>query len=439
MELPEELLNSLTLVKGFDREAFIKVHENTNRITSIRLNSHKKANLSFPLGEKIPWAQNGYNLIDRPYFTHDPFFHAGCYYVQEPGSMFIEQYLKREFENLNEPKVLDLCAAPGGKSTLVSNLLGNKGLLVANEYVKNRSGILARNLAKWGTNNTIVTNNSPNVFNSLPNYFDVVIADVPCSGSGLFRKQPTAIEEWSLENVKACSIRQKEIMEVAVNTLKFGGLLLYSTCSFSEEENEAIAEWLVRDLGLELVKPDIESSWGLVESGGGLRFFPYLTQSEGFFVAGFRKPEEANPNYRIKKSLPPVKGFNEWVDLNQGTVIELAGKLHYSNSLVIRFLEESHPSLFYRKAGILMGELKGKDFIPDQELAYAPFMRDKVQNIDLNLEQALLFLKKANFTIEAGAPLGLTLACYEGHGLGWFKKLPNRINNYLPQDLMVLH
>ena len=439
MELPEELLNSLTLVKGFDREAFIKVHQDTSRITSIRLNTHKMVKLPFELNSKIPWTENGYYLKQRPYFTHDPLFHAGCYYVQEPGSMILEQYVRVGLGNLNDPKVLDLCAAPGGKSTLISNFLGNKGLLVANEFVKSRSSILARNLSKWGMNNTIVTNNPPSSFEALADYFDMVITDVPCSGSGLFRKQPEAIKEWNLENVKNCSIRQKEIMDAAVKALKVNGMLVYSTCSYSYEENENIVSWLLRNYSLQPVEIPIDPSWGLVESEGGLRFYPYLTGSEGFFVAAFLKKEGEIRNYRPKKKLKKLNNLGSWINQVEGSAVEVSGKIHYCSNLIINFLEENHPSLFYRKAGILMGEIKGKDFIPDQELAYTPTHASSIQKVELDQENALLFLKKQTFKVDPETGNGLFLACFQGYGLGWFKKLPNRINNYLPQDLMVLH
>ncbi|MFI5133752.1 MAG: hypothetical protein ACHQEB_05420, partial [Chitinophagales bacterium] len=211
MQLPEAFLNSLTGIKSFDREAFEKVHANDRQITSVRINPHKFSieNLKFKIENKVPWSQYGYYLTQRPYFTFDPLFHAGCYYVQEASSMFLEQALKQTVDLSKPLKVLDLCAAPGGKSTHLQSLISKDSLLVSNEVIRSRANILKDNIIKWGCDNVVVTNNDPKDFSKLENYFDVIVVDAPCSGSGLFRKEPEAMEEWSLNNVKLCSARQQ--------------------------------------------------------------------------------------------------------------------------------------------------------------------------------------------------------------------------------------
>ncbi|MES2681184.1 MAG: RsmB/NOP family class I SAM-dependent RNA methyltransferase, partial [Bacteroidota bacterium] len=235
-EIPKQLLNSLAGLESFNEKAFVEAHGDEHKITSIRFNPFKKAVPDFELGEKVLWADDAWYLASRPSFTHDPLFHAGCYYVQEAGSMFIEFALKNTVDLTQSLNVLDLCGAPGGKSTLINSLINDESLLVANELIKSRAGILAHNLGKWGTRNTVVTNSEAAKFGALTGFFDVLVIDAPCSGSGLFRKQPEAIAEWSEDNVNLCSTRQRKILEDTLPCLKENGLLIYSTCSYSEKE-----------------------------------------------------------------------------------------------------------------------------------------------------------------------------------------------------------
>ena len=239
--------------------------------------------------EKIPWAEHGYYLESRPSFTFDPLFHAGCYYVQEASSMFLEQALKQTVDLSHPLKVLDLCAAPGGKSTHLLSLISNESLLVSNEVIRSRANILNDNIAKWGCSNVIVTNNDPRDFQRIENYFDVIVVDAPCSGSGLFRRDSEAIEEWSEQNVALCSQRQQRILADVLPALKNGGMLIYSTCSYSKQEDEEICEWLINELKIESLKLKFEENWNVIESDDGYRFWPDKVKGEGFFIACFRK------------------------------------------------------------------------------------------------------------------------------------------------------
>ena len=225
MHLPAELLRSLEGVKGFDKEAFIAVHESEERITSIRLNPFKQSEI-VNLKSKVPWTEQGYYLQTRPSFTFDPLFHAGCYYVQEASSMFLEVALKQTVDLSKPLKVLDLCAAPGGKSTHILSLISKESLLVSNEVIRSRATILNDNIVKWGCSNVMVTNNDPKDFQRLENYFDVIVVDAPCSGSGLLRRDPEAIEEWSEQNVTLCSQRQQRILANVLPALKHDGVLI---------------------------------------------------------------------------------------------------------------------------------------------------------------------------------------------------------------------
>src|SRR5436190_4820828 len=245
-QLPKKLLQSLQGIEGFDRDAFESIHARSEQITSIRINPSKDFEFgisNFETGP-VPWCQYGYYLKERPSFTFDPLFHAGCYYVQEASSMFLEQALKQTVDLSKPLRVLDLCAAPGGKSTHIQSLISPGSLLVSNEVIKSRCNILKDNIIKWGCENVVVTNNDPKDFAKLENYFDVIVVDAPCSGSGLFRKEPDAIEHWSENNVALCSQRQQRILADVWPSLKEDGILVYSTCSYSKEEDEDIVKWM---------------------------------------------------------------------------------------------------------------------------------------------------------------------------------------------------
>lgn len=262
---------------------------------SIRTNTGKNAPAP-PQAHPVPWTDNGFYLNRRPAFTFDPLFHAGFYYVQEAASMFIAQAVRRY---VNRPVVmLDLCAAPGGKSTLVHNCLPQGSLLVANEVMRARSQVLAENLIKWGNPEVIVTNNDPADFSRLEERFDVILTDVPCSGEGMFRKDDRAISEWSPEGVELCWKRQRRIVADIWPCLKQGGILIYSTCTFNREENEDNVAWIASTLGAEVLPVDTETEWGITGNLTGedfpvYRFLPHHTSGEGLFVAVLRKKPDS--------------------------------------------------------------------------------------------------------------------------------------------------
>jgi len=445
VKLPQELLNSLRAAKGFDEKAFVAVHEETARITSIRWNPFKPAEPEFKTGAKVPWCDNGVYLEERPSFTFDPLFHAGCYYVQEAGSMFLHHALKNSANLKNDLLVLDLCAAPGGKSTLISDLISGNSVLISNEVIKPRAEVLSQNLGKWGTCNNAVTNSDPMAFSKLEAVFDVIVADVPCSGSGLFRKQPDAVNEWSVDNVNLCCTRQKRILGDAMNCLKENGVLIYSTCSYSLEEDEQIVEWLIKEMNMELVSLPIDASWGITDTGLGYRFYPYLTKSEGFFCAVLRKTAHGaeHRQYKTKYSLlekPKPKELAAVLpylkDKDNKVVMKFKDEFKLLNPLLLDLFNRLGKDLYFKKLGTAMGELKHSDFLPDHELALSIYLGDKLNRCELSKLQALAFLKKENFEIEA--PKGLCLMTYKSFGLGWVKVLDKRINNYLPKDYRIL-
>lgn len=435
------MLQSLDGLPGFHEKDFIAAHQEENRITSIRLNPFKKVELDFKLNDAVQWCTHAFYLNERPSFTHDPLFHAGCYYVQEAGSLFLEHALKSTLDLTQDLTILDLCASPGGKSTLINSLISAESLLVANDVGKPRAEILAYNLSKWGTSNTVVTNNDPQKFTSLSETFDAIVIDAPCSGSGLFRKQPDAVDHWSMDNVNLCSSRQKRILGDIIPALKENGLLFYSTCSYSVEENEEIVKWLLNEFDVEYVPIPLNPQWGIVESTLGYRFYPHLTQSEGFFLAVLRKKGLSQPinrrkafNMELSKAEKDI--FSKVVDVEKHYFHKNGTQYHYMTQAAHVFINGSGKHLYLKKAGITLGEIKGKDLVPNHELALSNVLNNE-NSKELNLENALKFLKKEPFSSDVNLP-GFSRISYKNQGLGWVKILPNRINNYLPNELRIL-
>lgn len=443
MKLPAHFINSISYAKGFEVKSFLETHESELKLTSIRTNPFKPVQFDFDLGKNVPWCNSGYYLNERPSFTFDPLFHAGCYYVQEAGSMFLEFALKNSVD-LNETlTVLDLCAAPGGKSTLINSLINQRSVLISNEVIKQRSEILSYNLSKWGTINIAVTNCDPSVFSKLENVFDVIVADVPCSGSGLFRKQPEAINEWSLDNVNLCSTRQKRIIADSFACLKPGGVLIYSTCSYSIEEDESIVEWMINEFELEYVTLPIEKEWGIIASDFGYRFYPNKTQSEGFYCAVLKKREDNFHTKHSKKNIfEPISKkeqavLENYISIDSESVIfKFENNFKLVNKQLFSFLNQYGSNLYFKKTGTVIGELKQQDFLPDHELALSNHNHSKFPKLELTKNQAIAFLKKEN--IQSNAEKGIYLMCYKNQGLGWAKVLGNRTNNYLPKEFRIL-
>ncbi|WP_110057475.1 RNA methyltransferase [Chitinophaga sp. S165] len=458
--LPKKFTDTLTGLPGMDLAAFLRVHEAGEKVTSIRINPNKiqdedavqKVLASMTEGpvSRVPWSQYGYYLPSRPSFTFNPFFHGGAYYVQEASSMFLEHVMRHACDLTTSLKVLDLCAAPGGKSTLLQSLLSRESVLVSNEVIKSRAAVLADNISKWGAANVIVTNNDPRDFGRLPGYFDVMVVDAPCSGSGLFRREPEAVEEWSPENVILCSQRQQRILADAWGALKENGILIYATCSYSREEDEEIMEWIQKNLSVENIAIPVHENWNIVttEAGEqmaeGYRFYPDKVQGEGFFISCFRKT--AGDVYTAKKqrdTLSAVAKKDEakvaqWVKNTDNLfLMEHQGEvlIFPENMASVVSLLQQH--LYLRKAGIKAGQLAAKELIPDHQLAMSTMIRETIPQVALTREQALRYLRKEDPEATTDVK-GWALMMYEGMALGWAKILPNRINNYYPKELRIL-
>ncbi|MFP5042497.1 methyltransferase RsmF C-terminal domain-like protein [Parasediminibacterium sp. JCM 36343] len=462
--LPPLLIQSLQGIKGFHAAAFEAVHQSGEQVTSIRLNPAKPLTVDrlsfterpFPLKtqnsklktKEIAWCPHGHYLAERPSFTLDPVFHAGAYYVQEASSMFLWHMLEQTIGNNTKGlKVLDLCAAPGGKSTLLASYFKD-GLVISNEVIKARASVLVENITKWGSGNVVVTNNDPSHFKALENFFDVIVVDAPCSGSGLFRKDAQAIEEWSENNVRLCSQRQERIIADILPSLKENGILIYSTCSYSKAEDEDILDTLIDNQLLKPVPIPLQNEWGIVETlsdkhvANGYRFYPYLTKGEGFFIAAFIKTNGGQSGYYSEQKLGGLskteqQTINEFIHLGtdfsyfkQGDAIKAIETQWFAS------LQMLAKHLYIKKAGIELGTIKGKDVIPHHELALSYLPLDCFNKMDLDEEQALQYLRRQDFFVESTKGWNLVTHC--GLPLGWAKVLPNRLNNYYPQAWRIL-
>lgn len=466
MKLPEAFLSSLEGVPGFERDRFVAVHEQEAGITSLRINPAKVSSVSeiafeekkassdpgltshhSPLTTPVPWSRYGYYISQRPSFTFDPLFHAGCYYVQEASSMFLEQALIQLVDLTQPLKVLDLCAAPGGKSTHLQSLLTAESLLVSNEVIRQRSVVLSDNIIKWGSSNVFVTNNDPKAFQKLPGFFDVMVVDAPCSGSGLFRKDREAIEEWSLNNVALCSQRQQRILADALPALKEGGLLVYSTCSYSVEEDEAIMDWLseemeMENLPLSSVQNGIVITTSSKSSAVGYRFYPDKIKGEGFFLACFRK-KSASDTMRMKPAKPETiparekKILEEWVNTKGQEFLRFRNSIiALPEKQVQHFMQLStHLSIVY--AGVTIGEIFKEKLVPDHALAQSLLLSENVKTVDLSYADAIKYLQRQEVLCTPQS-IGWQVVRYKEKPLGWINALKNRVNNYYPKEIRIL-
>ena len=447
MQLPEPLLNSLVSAKGFHKESFVAVHSSGKQVTSIRINPSKETSqlTNQPINQltKIPWTDFGYYLDSRPSFTFDPLFHAGCYYVQEASSMFLEQALKQTVDLTKTLKVLDLCAAPGGKSTHIHSLISKDSLLVSNEVIRSRANVLKDNIIKWGCENVVVTNNDPRDFSKLVNYFDVIVVDAPCSGSGLFRRDPAAIQEWSENNVQLCSQRQQRILADVWPALKKDGILIYSTCSYSEEEDEEIITWVTNSLSADILPLLNTESWGIVESANGYRFWPDKIKGEGFFLACFQKKEGENgssnaikgkADFLTKKEMELI---GKWIKKEEKEFIKHLNTVYAWPEQQVNNFNFLLRQLRVIYSGILTGELMRDKLVPDHALAMSNVVVDSIPRFELDYEKSIQYLQRKELKIDIKEK-SWQLITFDRHPLGWINALPNRINNYYPKELRIL-
>ena len=466
MELPrtfvERVLRDLgttegeALCRALDGEACVSIRVNPAKAEGLRGEQPARVSEVLPMltaAGRVPWCADGFLLAGRPSFTFDSDFHAGAYYVQEAASQFVGCLLQGV--PTSGARILDLCAAPGGKTTLYASLVGRGGLVVANEIDRRRASVLADNVRKWGTGNVVVTTCEPHAVCDCEAWFDVVAVDAPCSGEGMFRKDPAARGEWSENNVRQCAARQDDILREAWRALRPGGTLIYSTCTFNRDEDEGSLERMLAWAGDEVAASepvDVDPAWGIVEGEVGpfrtFRFFPHRTVGEGFFAAVVRKAPDAPGRQRLPKGRRSMVApadrasageLRRWVRepdrMVFGTVAGTGYAWYGEQAEAVKTLSEALPVIC---SGVALGQLFKGRLKPDPALAFFDGLeRGAVPVAGLDDEQALRYLRRQEVAAGALAE-GVNLVTARGRALGFAKRIGARVNNMYPNSLRIL-
>lgn len=490
MNINEHFIQQINnLLPSDEASAMLQSIESGDPVVAIRFNDGKGLIPPATL-ERVPWCEKGVFLPQRPHFTFDPHLHAGSYYVQEPSSMFIYHVIK---SLVDKPvKYLDLCAAPGGKTTAALQALPHGSIVVANEIVTPRAQVLRENIIKWGNDNCLVTNDSPKTLGMLENTFDIIATDVPCSGEGMFRKDDEAIAQWSPQLVEQCAARQHEILNDIWPALKPGGLLIYSTCTYNLEENERMALYIANELGASFVEVPVESTWNIagalseiVESGTKpaapkfrgesfefretlndklktindarypissnasskdlpcYRFMPHRTRGEGLFLCVLRK-NDANDSHSFTAVKPKKQSATSMIPKNELSWLDGNYELSENNGVITatnKDLKESFTSNsklhVIKGLNIEVGTIKGNKVIPSHQLAMSPMLNnDAFEKYDVDYLTAIAYLRGEAITIDA--PRGFVLITYQNSILGFVNNLGNRANNLYPKAWRIL-
>ena len=434
--------NALIAFSAFDAPASVSVRANPFKVGKT------------PEGRQVSWCSHGRLLPERPQFTLDPHFHGGAYYVQDSSSMFVGHVFRTLAKKINLPqgrpvRVLDLCAAPGGKTTdLITSLremFGDRFLLVSNEVMKQRVGILADNVALWGDPNVVVTSDDPRAFASLPGFFDVIVADVPCSGEGMFRKDEEAQKQWSEDNVALCEARQRRIVADVWPALAQDGLFIYSTCTFNKYENDGNMKWIADELGAEqLTQEDsVGLCDGILKTQYGYSLVPGFVEGEGQYCGALRKTSDVEfAEVRIRqqrpgkggKETPMPKGLEKL--LNTEAAFRMKGETVTAvPSALAQSVAALEQTLHIVAAGCALGTVKGSLLVPDADLALSLMLKeDAFLSAEVDRKTALAYLHRDAIALPADIEKGYVLIRHEGLPLGFVKNLGNRCNSLHPQS-----
>jgi len=412
MTLPEEFIKETRTVMGEELFQRFCAALDEEAPVSIRLNPFRCSLGDISMATKagnVPWCEMGCYLTERPNFTFDPLLHAGVYYVQEASSMFVYHALK---QYVHEPvQMLDLCAAPGGKTTCAMSALPDGSVLYANEPIRNRAQILSENIQKFGHPDIIVTNNYPKDYRKSGIMFDVILCDVPCSGEGMFRKDGNAVSEWSLQHVAQCQQLQRSIVAEAWQVLKPGGLLIYSTCTFNLHENEENVEWICKEMDAEMLPVHTEEDWNITGSlkqdfqQPVYRFIPGKTKGEGLFMAVMRKRDNEKKGIRERGNKRTRERENK--------------RIRERGNDSCRPFTPKHPTN------------------PSLHIVRPTFLEDLAASgvyVDVDYAQAINYLRREAITLPTDTPRGIVTICYQGHPLGLAKNIGNRANNLYPKE-----
>ena len=452
MNLPQQFLAEIESYSDSRLDGLVEALVSTSPSVSVRANQQKK--ICVPVGvRRVKWCSEGWYMQQREAFTFDPAMHQGLYYVQDASSMILSHIIKQLVEDNTTPMTyLDACAAPGGKTTVAIDALPQNSLVVANEYVPGRAFVLAENVTKWGAPSVVVSKGDTVRFKKLKGFFDIIAADVPCSGEGMFRKDSEAVSQWTPSLVEECVARQKEIVENIWNALRPGGYMIYSTCTFNRHENEEMIDYIVNEMGAESVRIDIPEEWniqgGINTAHSCYRFMQHKVDGEGLFVAVLRKNSEECAEFKIKPSkdkkskassrtqnLNLVKNWVEGIDadfwVENDDVVATPAMWREKLSLLKSYLD-------IVKSGVAIATIKGKDFIPTQSLAMSTILNlNAFPTLEIDYNMAISYLRREAIQLDE-APRGYVLLMYKNRPLGFVKNLGNRANNLYPQEWRIL-
>ena len=442
MILSQEFIGQLQGLLPDEWEALVEAITASEPSVAVRVNEARGAKV--PAGaRRVPWCAKGFYLADRPAFTFDTDWHAGHYYVQDASSMFITHVIKHF---VHEPvRYLDLCAAPGGKTTAAMQALPQRSLIVANEIVPPRARVLADNVIRWGNPRCVVTSNAPANLGKFSGFFDVIATDVPCSGEGMMRKDDEAVAQWSPALVEQCAQRQREILADVWPALRPGGLLIYSTCTYNRQENEEIADFIVSELGATSLEVPIEAGWNIHPAIGSpchcYRFMPHRVDGEGLFMTVFRKAGEG-PRQDIRIKEKNAKKVDEtckpWLAKPQDYIIDQQGDLTIAVPQDIgREVAALRASLNVLHAGVELATVMGRKMVPHHALAMSTARADGAFPVcEVDYPTALRYLHGESITVDG--PRGHVLIAHQGAVLGFANNLGNRANNLYPKPQRIL-
>ncbi|MDR0755212.1 MAG: RsmB/NOP family class I SAM-dependent RNA methyltransferase [Prevotellaceae bacterium] len=446
LKLPDIFLQRTKNILGSDINDFVDA---LNEETPVSLRKNPDKFTEIVGNENVKWCDAGIYLPQRTTFTLDPDFHAGAYYIQEAGSMFLEQVVKRYCRNRNKITALDLCAAPGGKTTHLLSLLPENSLLVANDVIRSRAKILYENILKWGKSNVAVTCSDPKHFSALNGFFDLILVDAPCSGEGMFRKDNNAVKEWSIDNVKLCAERQRRILADVWKALKPDGLLIYCTCTYNIEENEENVKWIINQFDAKSLYVETQPEWkiseNLISEVFSYRFYPHKTKGEGFCLSAIRKNGD-NVHFIEKKENHNQRNITKKSDFVRTYLTNVEKYNFIFNGSVIKAVPKAFANeiniisnrLKCLSSGVAVGTVKGNDFVPSHSLALAVDLNKEVfSKINVDKRSALKYLHKDNIRFDCKTK-GYNLVCYNNNALGWIKNIGIRTNNLYPQDWRIL-
>ncbi len=440
MTLPTEFTKQMTGLLGSEYSDFEYAMQQKPAV-SIRINPAKPEN-ELKLSDQVAWCTEGFYIEDRPIFTLDPFFHAGHYYVQEASSMFLDYILKKL--NLSpKPRILDLCSAPGGKSSLLLSHLQSRGILHCHEFDVHRHSILKQNIIRWGYPNAIVTYGSLLQLQKLNIKYDVILIDAPCSGEGMFRKEEDALKQWNNKKIGHCQNIQRHILSIADTLCAQQGYIIYSSCTWNTRENEEVLEDYIISNRYEAV--EIKHDFPIPQSNKfsfTYRMYPHKIKGEGFTISVIKKQSDTLEKHRKTKSgilLQSNVNTPLWLN-NSDDMVTIFFKDHYF--AIPKDLEEDTIEIFEKvntsSFGIPLGSFKGDDFYPAHGLSQSILLRNDLESIDLNKQQALNYLRALTPDIVYNSGSKWLTGKYKSASLGWIKSLSTGLKNYFPKNQRII-